>query len=97
MCCFADAFTDTSGASKDSPTAPSALAPAVVRIYNASDLSLIHSSPYLIAVSIVFVLLGGVFTDAGEDNHALKCLYIGATFPVWLSAWSHVLSPAASK
>jgi hypothetical protein len=47
----------------------------VVRIYNASDFSLIPSSPYLIAVSIVFVLLGGVFADAGEDNHALKCLY----------------------
>jgi hypothetical protein len=74
-----------------------ALAPEVVRIYNASDLSLIHSSPYLIAVPIVFVLLGGVFADAGEDNHAMKCLHIGATFPVWLSAWSHVLSPAASK
>jgi hypothetical protein len=51
----------------------------------------------LIAVSIVFVLLGGVLADAWEDNHALKCLYIGETFPVWLSAWSHVLSPAASK
>jgi hypothetical protein len=69
----------------------------VVRIYNASDLSLIPSSPYLIAVSIVFVLLRGVLADAEEDNHALKCLYIGETFPVWLSAWSHVLSPAASK
>ena len=74
-----------------------ALAPEVVRIYKASDLSLIHSSPFLIAVSIVFVLLGGVFADAWEDDHAIKCLYIGATFPVWLSAWAHVLSPAASK
>jgi len=45
----------------------------------------------------VFVLLGGVFADAWEDDHAIKCLYIGATFPVWLSAWAHVLSPAASK
>jgi hypothetical protein len=74
-----------------------ALAPEVVRIYKASDLSLIHSSPYLIAVSIVFVLLGGVFADAWEDNHAIKCLYVGATFPVWLSAWAHVLSPVTSK
>jgi hypothetical protein len=71
----------------------------VVRIYSASDLSLISSSPYRIAGSIVFVLLGGLFTDAWEDIHSSynKCLYIGATFPVWLSAWSHVLSPAASK
>ena len=74
-----------------------ALAPEVVRIYKASDLSLIHSSAFLIAVSIVFVLLGGVFADAWEDDHAIKCLYIGTTFPVWLSAWAHVLSPAASK
>jgi hypothetical protein len=74
-----------------------ALAPEVVRIYKTSDLSLIHSSPYLIVVSVVFVLLGGVFADAWEDNHAIKCLYIGATFPIWLSAWAHVLSPAASK
>jgi hypothetical protein len=69
----------------------------VGRIYNASDLSLIRSSPYLIAVSIVFVLLGGVFADAREDHHAIQCLSLGATFPVWLSAWSHVLSPAAIK
>jgi len=53
----------------------------VVRIYNASDLSLIPSSLYLIAVSIVFVLLGGVFADAWEDNHAMKCLYIGTNLP----------------
>jgi len=69
----------------------------VVRIYNASDFCLIPSSPYLIAVSIVFVLLGGVFADAWEDNHAIKCLYVGATFPVWLSSWAHVLSPVTSK
>jgi hypothetical protein len=48
-------------------------------------------------VSIVVVLLAGVFADAWEDNHAIPCLYIGATFAVWLSAQSHVLSPAASK
>ena len=56
-----------------------------------------QSSPYLIAVSIVVVLLGGVFADAWEDNHAIQGLYIGATFPVCLSAQSHVLSPAASE
>lgn len=74
-----------------------ALAPEVVRIRQASDLSLIHSSPYLIVISIVFVLLGGVFADAWEEAHPIKCLYIGATFPIWLTAWAHVLSPAASK
>jgi hypothetical protein len=74
-----------------------ALAPEIVRIQKASDLSLLHASPYLVVVSIVFVLLGGVFADAWEDNHAIKCIYIGATFPIWLSAWAHVLSTAVSK
>ena len=72
-----------------------ALAPEVVRIYKTSDLTLLHSSPFLIVVSIVFVLFGGVFADAWEDDHAIKCLYIGATFPIWLSAWGHMLAPAA--
>jgi hypothetical protein len=58
-----------------------ALAPEVVRIRQASDLSLIHSSPYLIVISIVFVLLGGVFADAWEEAHPIKCLYIGRHLP----------------
>jgi hypothetical protein len=73
-----------------------ALAPEVVRIYRTSDLSLLHSSPFLICFSIAFVLLGGVFADAWEDDHVIKCLYIGATFPIWLSAWAH-LAPVAAK
>jgi hypothetical protein len=59
-------------------------------MYNASDRSLIHSSPYRIAVSMVVVPLGGVFADAWEDNHTIQCLYMGATFPVWLSAQPHL-------
>ena len=74
-----------------------ALALEVVRIHQSADVSLMHSAPYLVVVSIVFVLLGGVFADAWEDNHPIKCLYIGATFPIWLAAWAHVLSPAAAK
>ena len=97
MCCFADRSLTQVEVQRFAYGAVGALAPEVVRIYNASDLSLIHSSPYLIAVSIVVVLLGGVFADAWEDNHAIQCLYIGATFPVCLSAQSHLLSPAASK
>jgi hypothetical protein len=95
-------FTDTSGAFKDSPTARSARwLPKWFRVYNASDLSLIHSSPYRkavsILVSIVVVPLAGVFADAWEDHHAIPCLDIGATLPVSRSAQSHALSPAASK
>jgi hypothetical protein len=97
MCCFADVHGHKWSFQRFAYGAVGALAPEVVRIYNASDLSLIHSSSYLIAVSIVVVLLGGVFADAWEDNHAIQGLYIGATFPVCLSAQSHVLSPAASK
>ena len=98
MCCFADAFTDTSGASKDSPTAPSARWLPKWFAYTTPLISPSYTpQSYLIAVSVVFVLLGGVFADAWEDNHAIQGLYIGATFPVCLSAQSHVLSPAASE
>ena len=95
MCCLADAFRDTSGASKDSLTRSSV--PWLPNRFAYTTPLISPSLPYLIAVSIVFVLLGGVFADAWEDNHAIQCLYMGATFPVCLSAWSHVLSPAASK
>ncbi len=74
-----------------------ALALEVVRIHQTADLSLIRSSPYRVVVSIAFVLFGGVFADAWEDDHAIKCRYIGATFPIWLTAWAHVLGPAVSR
>lgn len=34
--------------------------------------------------------LGGAFAVAWEDDRPIKCIYIGATFPLWLSAWAHI-------
>ena len=95
MCCLADAFRDTSGASKDSPTRSSV--PWLPNRFAYTTPLISPSSPYRIAVSMVFVLLGGVFAAAWEDNHAVQYLYIGATFRSGCRRWSHVLSPAASK
>ena len=67
-----------------------AMAPEVVRIYKTFDLRLANSSLFFVGVSIVFLLLGGVFAVAWEDDHAVKCLYVGATFPIWLSGWAHM-------
>jgi hypothetical protein len=74
-----------------------AAAPEVVRIYRTADISLMRGPLSLICFSIAFVLLGGIFADAWEDDRAIKCLYLGATFPIWISAWAHSLAPAAAK
>jgi hypothetical protein len=68
-----------------------AMAPEAYRITRTADVSLVHAHPYLIFMTIVFLLFGGVFASAWDDNNPLKCLYVGATFPIWLSAWAHMV------
>jgi len=50
-------------------------------------------STFYVAVSIAFVGLGGVFAMAWKEDHPIKCLYIGATFPLVLSGWVHIVKP----
>ena len=68
-----------------------ALSVEACRVIRKADVSIIHAHPYVIVMSIVWVLIGGVFASAWEDEHPLKCLYIGATFPIWLSTWTHMV------
>ena len=64
-----------------------AAAPEIIRFAKTFELLLAH--PYLIVISIAFVVIGGVFATAWGEEHPLKCIYLGATFPIWVSAWSH--------
>lgn len=66
-----------------------AMAPEIYRITREKDISLISAHPFLIVMSVAMVLIGGVFANAWDDDHAIKCIYIGSTFPLWLSAWTH--------
>ena len=67
------------------------MAPELYRITRTADVSLVHAHPYLIVMTVLFVMFGGVFASAWDDNNPLKCLYVGATFPIWLSAWAHMV------
>jgi hypothetical protein len=69
-----------------------ASAPEIYRITRTADLSLVNAHPYLIAMSIAFVLIGGVFASAWGDEWPLKSIYVGATFPIWVSAWTHMVT-----
>jgi hypothetical protein len=69
-----------------------ALAVEAYRVTREHDVSMVHSHPYVIVMSIVWIIIGGVFASAWEDDHPLKCLYIGSTFPIWLSAWTHMVA-----
>jgi hypothetical protein len=52
--------------------------------------SLVNAHPYLIAMSIASVFIGGAFAVAWEDEWAVKSIYIGMTFPLWISSWTHM-------
>lgn len=39
-----------------------------------------------VAATILFILIGGVFSIAWQDNNRLKCMYYGITFPAFVSA-----------
>lgn len=41
-------------------------------------------------VSLAMIVLGGVLANAWGDNKPMKCIYAGASFPVWISGWAHV-------
>jgi len=71
-----------------------AAAPEIIRIYKSADLSLVNAHPYMKIMAVLFVLLGGIFADAWQDEHRVKWLYLGASFQVWFAAWAHWIPPA---
>ena len=72
-----------------------AAAPEVVRLYKTLDLASVHFSWVFFLLAVAFVAIGGAFAIAWEDDHAIKCIYIGSTFPVWLSAWAHIIAASS--
>jgi hypothetical protein len=57
-----------------------------LRIYKIATLhpALFHW-PYFL-ISIAFIFAGGMFTAVWAEDQPIKAFYIGATFPIWLSA-----------
>jgi hypothetical protein len=51
----------------------------------------------MVLISLAFVTLGGVFASAWGDDHPIKCMYNGATFPVLLNAWYSSAPPSLPK
>jgi hypothetical protein len=49
-------------------------------------------SIYLIGLyaffSIGMIIFGGVFAAGWGAEPGIKCMYVGATFPFWLSGWT---------
>jgi len=81
-----------------------ALAPEGIRLHNAYPLlnpaagTLIpHLTAGYVSFSLLFIFIGGAFASAWGDNNPVKCLYVGATFPVILSAWGQTAPPASPK
>jgi hypothetical protein len=67
-----------------------AAAPEVVRIIKLGVGGDIALSPFLVLVSAVFLFLGGALASAWKEEDPIKCIYMGATFPLWFSAWAHM-------
>ena len=70
--------------------AAGAVAPEVIRwtkLAVATDpLAFPSHVPVYVAATVLFILLGGVFAIAWQDNNRLKCMYYGITFPAFVSA-----------
>jgi hypothetical protein len=68
-----------------------AAAPEVVRLFKAykehEAIFFSHDLLLGIAISLAFVCFGGIFASAWGEDHPIKCIYNGATFPLLLSAW----------
>ncbi len=68
-----------------------AAAPEIYRIVRTSDVSLKNADHFLIVMSILYLFIGGAFAVAWEDNWPLKSIYVGSTFPIWISTWTHII------
>jgi hypothetical protein len=67
-----------------------AAAPEIVRIIKLGVAGEIHVSVLLALVSAAFLFLGGALASAWKEDDPIKCIYMGATFPLWFSAWAHL-------
>jgi hypothetical protein len=48
-------------------------------------------------ISVLFIVLGGLFAVAWDDDHPVKCLYVGASVPIIISAWRQTPPPMPGK
>jgi hypothetical protein len=64
-----------------------------VEFIRISKISSVGSIPWgYIWVSVVIVTMAGVFANAWKDERPIGAIYIGATFGIWISAWTNVIS-----
>jgi hypothetical protein len=67
-----------------------AAAPEVVRFYALAKQTAAPDFPHNVALylitSAIFSIVGGVFATLWDDDVKSKCFYLGATFPLVMSA-----------
>ena len=52
-----------------------------------------HLSISRIAISVIFVIMSGIFAVAWETENPVKCLWIGLTFSTMVSIWMTICRP----
>ena len=67
-----------------------AAAPEIYRLSRILTVEQFQGSFLYILVSVASIALGGVFASVWDEDHPIKCIYLGATFPFWISAWTHM-------
>src|SRR5579862_6474056 len=48
-----------------------------------------YHDPAVIGIVIFLVIGGGVFAMSWREDHGWKCMYLGATVTLYMSAWAH--------
>ena len=76
--------------------AAGAIMPEVIRQYRLAQdkASVSDFSHRYIFASVAFVAAAGAVAVAWNDDNPLKCLYVGVSFPVIISAWAQSTPPA---
>ena len=67
-----------------------AAAPEIVRVIKLGTMGDIHLNTFVVLISAAFLFLGGALASAWKEEDPIKCIYMGATFPLWFSAWAHL-------
>lgn len=62
----------------------------------AIDAGMLVNLPYFVPVFAGLVIVSGVFAAAWSDDHPVKCIYFGATFPAFMVSVAS-LAPSLPK
>lgn len=50
-----------------------------------------YHDPVIIVIVLFLIIGGGVFAMSWREDHGWKCMYLGATVTLYMSAWAHFL------